>query len=205
MPSTRSDAPVSGIVLAAGDSSRMGRNKLLLQVGGEPVVRRTVRHAIEAGLSPVVVVLGFEADKVQGALEGLSYAPARNAAFDKGINGSVQLGIAHVPAQAPAAIVVLADMPLVTGDMIAAVVERYRETGAPLVISEYDGVRAPPTLYDRSLFAEFTDAEGEGCGKRVVKRHREEAAAVKWPGTALADLDVPQDYERVKALVAEPV
>ena len=63
--------PVAGIVLAAGTSSRLGLNKLLLELEGEPVLRRTVRRASEAGLDPVIVVLGFEADNARAALAGL--------------------------------------------------------------------------------------------------------------------------------------
>ena len=62
-------------------------------------------------------------------------------------------------------------------------------------------MNAPPMLYDRSLFDELLSMEGEGCGKQVVKRHREEAIAVSWPSERLLDLDVPDDYDRVKALV----
>jgi molybdenum cofactor cytidylyltransferase len=96
---------------------------------------------------------------------------------------------------------VLADMPFVTTAMIATLVDRYRTSAAPLVISDYGGVNAPPMLYDRSLFDELVSMEGEGCGKQVVKRHRAEAIAVMWPSDALIDLDVPDDYDRVKALV----
>ena len=84
-------------------------------------------------------------------------------------------------------------MPRVTAEMITALVERYRETAAPLVVSEYGGVHAPPTLYDRSLFAEIREMRGEGCGRQVVRRHREEASAVAWPADRLADVDVPAD------------
>ena len=68
------------------------------------------------------------------------------------------------------------------------------------MVSDYGGVNAPPMLYDQSLFAELSSMEGEGCGKQVVKRHRGEAIVVPWPQDALADLDVPEDYDRVRAL-----
>jgi molybdenum cofactor cytidylyltransferase len=97
--------------------------------------------------------------------------------------------------------VVLADMPLVTTSMFEMLVSTYRQKRSPLVISDYDGVNAPPMLYDRCLFDELAMSEGQGCGKHVVKRHRHEAQSLSWPAEALADLDVPADYERIKALV----
>ena len=193
------DGRVAGVVLAAGGSTRMGRNKLLLDAGGEPLVRRVTRQAIAAGLAPVLVVVGYEAARVREALAGLPCEFVENPDYASGINGSVQRGIARVPADAPAAVVILGDMPFVTAAMIRAVADRHRESGAPLVLSLYgdDAVHAPPTLYGRALFAEFGTDAGEGCGKRVVRRHRTEAAELRWPAARLADVDVPADYSKV--------
>ena len=189
---------MAGILLAAGTSSRMGQNKLFFRLDGESILRRAVNRAFAAGLDPVVVVLGHEADRACSELSGLACQPVFNPEYAMGINRSLRSGIAAVPAGAAAAVVLLADMPLVTARMIATLIERYRETTAPLVVSDYGGVHAPPMLYDRSLFAELYAMEGEGCGRQVVKRHLSESVAVSWPAAALTDLDVPGDYERVK-------
>jgi molybdenum cofactor cytidylyltransferase len=193
---------VAGIVLAAGSSTRMGRNKLLLDLAGEPLVRRAVRAALAADLAPIVVVLGHQAQEVEAALAGLPYRPAFNADYAEAQRLSLQCGVRALPAAAAAAVVILADMPFVTAAMLRAVAGRYRETGAPLVVSEYGGVFAPPTLYDRSLFPEVLALAGEGCGRQVARRHRHEAAVVDWPAAALADLDYAADYERVAAELA---
>lgn len=194
---------MAGIVLAAGTSSRLGRNKLLLQLGGESVLRRTVRNAIEGGLEPLLVVLGFEAQRARDTLAGLACRPVDNPDHALGINSSLLAGLAAVPPEAVGAVVLLADMPLVTGSMIAAVVAAYRQSGAPLVISQYGAVHAPPTLYDRSLFGEFREREGEGAGKRMVERHRNEAVSIAFPPDVLVDLDEPDDYRRLKTMFAE--
>ncbi len=191
-------APVAGVILAAGASTRMGRNKLLLRLDGETILRRVVRRAIAAGLQPVLVVLGHEKPQASAELSGLPCETVVNPAYESGINRSLKAGIAAVPDEACAAVVLLADMPMVTEGMIAEVVQRYRESTAPLVISEYDGVHAPPTLYDRSLFAELGSLEGEGCGRQVVRRHRSEALALARPAAALADVDRAEDYDRVR-------
>ncbi|MBI2073178.1 MAG: nucleotidyltransferase family protein [Gemmatimonadetes bacterium] len=197
-------APVAAVVLAAGASTRMGENKLLFDIEGEPLVRRVVGRATAAGLDPVIVVLGYDADRVRRELAGLPCRTVLNPDYANGINGSLKAGIAALdpPGAAAAAVVLLADMPLVTAEMIATLVEQYRAGRAPPVISDYAGVNAPPMLYDRSLFSELQAMEGEGCGKQVVRRHRAEAAVVRWPAAALTDLDVPEDCERVRALLA---
>ena len=198
----RGALPVAGVVLAAGLSSRMGRNKLLFDLGGEPVVRRSVRAALAAGLDPILVVLGHDARAVRAALASLPCRFVVNPRYADGMNSSVCTGVSALPPDVPAAVVLLADMPFVDADMVATLVAQYRCGNARLVASEYGGVFAPPTLVDRSLFAELASEAGNGCGKRLRRRHADEAATVSWPATALADLDVPEDYERAKARLA---
>ena len=191
--------PVAGILLAAGTSSRMGSNKMLFELNGESVLRGAARRALAGGLSPLIVVLGHEAEKAARELDGLPCRTVVNPNFELGINSSLKTGVSALPAEPRAAVVMLADMPFVTAEMIAGLVTRYRATEAPLVISDFAGVNAPPMLYDRSLFDELLAMTGEGCGRQVVKRHREEAEVLPWPAAALADLDVPEDYERLHA------
>lgn len=191
--------PVAGVVLAAGASTRMGENKMLLHVEGEALVARAARRAVAGGLEPVVVVLGHEAERVEGELAGIRCRAVLNPDHASGQASSFRAGIAAVPEGAPAAVVLLADMPHVTAEMIAALVARYRETLAPLVISEYGSIHAPPILYDRSLFAEIAGMSGDGCGRQVVRRHRAEAEAIAWPAGWLVDLDEPRDLERLRA------
>jgi len=193
---------VAAVVLAAGSSTRMGRNKLLLDLGGETIVRRAVRAAAGGGVDQVVVVLGHEEPRVRAELEGLPCTPIVNPDHAEGAGTSVRTGVSQVAAGADAIVVVLADMPFVTAEMIATLVQRYRETGAPLVASHYGDVQAPPTLYDRSLFEELLAIPGERCAKQVVRRHESEAVVVAWPESALRDIDVPADYEGARAELA---
>jgi molybdenum cofactor cytidylyltransferase len=97
--------------------------------------------------------------------------------------------------EADAAIVILADMPLVTAPMLRATAARHGKTGAPLVVSRYGAVDGPPTLYHRSLFPEILALDGAHCGKRVAARHEREADVLTWPEEALYDVDVSEDYE----------
>jgi len=189
---------VAGVLLAAGTSSRMGCNKLLFELDGESVLRGAVRRALAGGLAPLLVVLGHQAERARQELDGMACRAVINPDYDQGITSSLKAGVSALPPGVPAAAVLLADMPLVTGEMIAELVARYRETAALLVISDYGGVNAPPMLYDRKLFGELLEMTGGGCGRQVVKRHRTEAQVMSWPGATLADLDVPEDYARIR-------
>ena len=188
---------IAGILLAAGKSSRMGHNKMLLDFAGESVLRGAARRALAGGLSPLMVVLGAESDRAAAELEGLSCQIIKNRNYESGMSSSMRAGLAALPAATRAAMILLADMPLVTADMIRTIAHRYHETGTLLVISRYDGVNAPPTLFDRRLFSELLASSGEGAGKQVVQRHRAAAEVLDWPAAALADLDTPDDYARL--------
>lgn len=190
--------PVAGIVLAAGSSTRMGCNKLFLELGGQTVLSRAVSRALAARLEPVIVVLGHEAERARAELAALPCRTVTNPDHARGMSGSLALGIARLPEHARAAIVVLADMPFVTTPMLEALVRQHRESSAPLVVSQYGEVTAPPILYERSLFAELRTEQGDGCGRRVIRRHRAEAVCVPWPAAALRDLDAPDDYDRAR-------
>ncbi|MXW66134.1 MAG: nucleotidyltransferase family protein [Gemmatimonadales bacterium] len=188
---------VAGIVLAAGSSTRMGRNKLLLDVGGETLVRRAVRLAGEAGLDPVIPVTGHARRAVERELQDLDCTPIFNPDHEAGIQTSVACGVAAVPAACGAAIVMLSDMPFVTTRMVRTLVERYAETETPLVVSRYGEVNAPPILYGRGLFGEISRMRA-GCGREVVRRHHGRAVTVDWPTDRLRDLDRPDEYEAVR-------
>jgi molybdenum cofactor cytidylyltransferase len=191
--------PVAGVLLAAGTSSRMGSNKMLFDLGGESVLRRAAKRALAGGLSPLYVVLGHQAERAREELQGLPCETVLNPNYGQGITSSLQAGIAALPDSVAAALVMLADMPYVTSEMLAGMIARYRGSRAPLVISDYGGVNAPPMVYDRALFGELRAmAEGTGCGRQVVKRHKGEAEVLAWPEEALADLDVPEDYARLQ-------
>jgi molybdenum cofactor cytidylyltransferase len=195
---------VAGILLAAGSAARMGRNKLLLDLEGEPLVRRAARRALEAGLDPLLVVVGHEAGHVREALRGLPCRFVDNPGWRGGQSTSLSAGAAAVPPGAEAAVVLLADMPFVDPAAIRAVVARFRETGAPVVSARYGEVTAPPTLYAPTLLAEVQGGEGEGRGREVVRRHRERAAWVDRPVTELLDVDGPDDLRRARDSLPRP-
>jgi molybdenum cofactor cytidylyltransferase len=144
------------------------------------------------------VVVGHEAGLARAALAGLAVTPVPNPRHAEGMGTSLSAGVAAVPAEAGAALVLLADMPLVEPAMIEAVVARWRETGAPVVASRYGAAVAPPTLFARELFPLLLGGSGEGGGRAVVRGQGGRARFVDWAPAALADLDVAEDVVRVQ-------
>ena len=188
-------------MLAAGASRRMGAstNKLLLEIDGEPMVRRVVRRAIDAGLDPVVVVLGHDPERVRAALAGLPCAFAMNVDYTGPTSGSLHAGLRALDASVAGAVVMLGDIVRVTTAMVLALRDGLRGSPAPLAVSRYgeDGVLAPPLLFRRGLWPELFAWTGEGCGKAVVRAHLGEAVVIDWPAEALRDVDTPADFEEL--------
>lgn len=185
---------VAGVILAAGASRRMGRNKMLLELAGESLVRRVVRRALAAGLSPVVVVIGHEADRVRAELKDLPLEFAVNPDFTGPTSGSLHQGLNALGPDVDAAVVMLGDMVRVSTETLAMLVAGARGTEVPLVVSRYGDVTAPPLLFRRALFPELLAWTGEGCGKTVVKAHSHEAMYVDRPVALLVDVDTPADF-----------
>ena len=189
---------VSAVVLAAGASSRMGVPKLLLPVGGEPLVRRTVREVCDAGFDDVLVVVGNEWEKTVAALDGLPIRHALNTGFATGMGSSFRTAVAHLP-DSDAAMFALADHPFVTAKEYRRVLETWRQQSPGIVSVRYGDVVAPPHLWTREFFPEL--AQLEHGARSVLQRHQDRAVVLQFPADLLMDLDTPADYELVKARV----
>ena len=174
-------------------------NKLLLEIDGEPLLRRVVRRAIDAGLAPVIVVVGYEPDRIRESLDGLECTFVENRDYSGPTSGSLHAGLRALDKSVSAAVVMLGDMVHVTTAMVRKLLGGLR-SDSRLVVSRYgaDEVLAPPLLFRRELWPELLEWSGEGCGKAVVKAHLDEAVIFDWPGDALRDIDTPADYEDVR-------
>jgi molybdenum cofactor cytidylyltransferase len=175
----------------------MGANKMLLMVDGVPMVRRAVQTVHDGGCAPIVVVVGHDAHLIRDALIGLPCEFAENPQFTGPTSTSLHAGLLALDTSVDATIVLLADMVRVTAPMVRALIDSLRTSNAPLAVSRYDDVLAPPLLFRRALWPELLAWHGEGCGKAVVKAHQHEALAHDWPAAALRDVDTPDDYREL--------
>jgi molybdenum cofactor cytidylyltransferase len=184
---------IAGIVLAAGASRRFGSQKLLADVGGMPLVRRTVEMLLEASLDEIIVVVGSNGLAVASALAGLSVRIVTNTAYSAGMSTSLRVGLDALPAAAEAALVALADQPRVGPEIVDRLVERYRADRPAIVAPLYRGVRGNPVLFDRSLFAELRAVSGDEGGRSVVARDPARVALLEFAREMPADIDRPED------------
>jgi molybdenum cofactor cytidylyltransferase len=190
---------VSAVVLAAGASTRMGLPKLLLPLGDEPIVRRTVRQVCDSGYDDVLVVAGEEHARIAAALEGLPVRHAVNPDFATGMGSSFRTGVEHL-GEAEAAMFVLADQPFVTAAEYRAILDVWRREKPRIVGSRFGEVTAPPHLFTRELFPEL--AVLIHGARPILQRHADQMHVMHFSADLLMDIDTRDDYERAVARVA---
>jgi len=188
--------PVAGILLAAGGSERLGKPKQLLEWKGKPFVRRIAETALAAGLSPLVVVTGAEAENVEASLAGLDVVIVRNPSWREGQSSSVKAGLAALLPKVGAALFLVVDQPQLPAALIEALCAQHAASLAPIVAPQVDGQRSNPVLFDRSTFPDFLGLKGDVGGRAIFSKHP--VAWLPWLDPSLAvDVDRPEDYERL--------
>jgi molybdenum cofactor cytidylyltransferase len=188
---------VAGIILAAGKSSRMGRMKLLLDVHGKPMLGQVVESALASALDQVIVVLGGEYERILDSVDFKVATVVFNPDFWKGQSTSLRAGIEAAGENCDAALFLLGDMPLVDSGVIDGVLQKYKATGASIVIPIFAGRRGNPVLLARSLFPMVLALEGDIGARAILAAHEDlvETVDVAHDGI-LADVDTWEDYLR---------
>ncbi len=190
-------ACAAAVVLAAGEGKRFGGPKLLALLDGKPLVQHVIDAANASSLSPVILVTGFEGERLAGAVSLGRAAALANPDYRSGQASSLIAGIGALDA-ADAAVVLLGDQPRVTAALLDALVARQRATGAAAVASSWNGRRMPPTLLHRDLWPAVLVLTGD-VGAREVLAERDDVAVVEVTGRlgALDDIDTQEDHARL--------
>ncbi len=188
--------PVAGIILAGGAAQRFGEPKQLLVWQGQPLVRRAAQTALDAGLSPVVVVTGAIDEPIRDALHGLPVQIIHNPIWQQGQSTSVKAGLSMLPEKAGGGIFLLADQPRVTAPLLRALVDMHASTLSPLVAPQVAGQRTNPVLFDRVTFGDFQGISGDQGGRALFSRFP--TTWVPWHDDGLTlDIDTPDDFQKL--------
>ncbi len=196
----KSGARVSAVLLAAGQSRRMGAdNKLLLPIDGEPVVRRVARRLLASGLVECVVVLGHQADAVRRALDGLALRTVVNPAWRDGQTTSVRAGLAALDAPGDAILVCLADQPVLEAGDYRALADAFAGAGGRSVVVPTHGGRRGNPIVLAATHRDTILARGANLGcKQFIARNPDLVATVAFDTDRyVRDIDTPADYRAV--------
>jgi molybdenum cofactor cytidylyltransferase len=186
--------PVGGIILAAGLSSRMGGDKVLLPWQGQPLVRHMAGIALASRLAEVVVVTGHRAIEVAAAVSDLPVRVINNPEYATGLSSSLRAGIAALSPYLGGALVLLVDQPLVTTAIVDRLLEAFWSHDRPIVAAVAQGRRGNPVLFARALFPELLSLTGDEGARRVVAAYRDQVIGVEVDVAVLEDIDTPEAY-----------
>lgn len=187
---------IAGILLAAGASERLGRPKQLLDWHGKPFVRQVAETALAAGLSPVVVVTGADAEKIEQGVSDLEVKIVRNPQWRAGQSSSVKAGLVALGERVGGALFLVVDQPQLPVALIKALQEEHAASLAPIVATMVGGRRSNPVLFDRNTFPDFDSIEGDVGGRAIFAKHP--VSWVPWLDISLAiDVDTMEDYLRL--------
>jgi molybdenum cofactor cytidylyltransferase len=189
---------IAAIILAAGESKRYGQPKQLLDWKGDPFIRAVAKTALQAGLAPVVVVTGANAEQVEYTVRDLDVITVKNNEWKSGQASSIKAGIRSFTSTSKVggAIFLLSDQPQLTTSVLRALVEKHAEGLYPVVAPMVMDRRANPVLFDRTTFADLSALEGDVGGRGIFHKHRVEY--LPWhDDRLLLDVDTPEMYQRL--------
>lgn len=199
-----SNATIGGVILAAGQSRRMGaQNKLLAEIDGVPIIRRTAQAMLDGGLNDLVIVTGHEHRLVAAALDDLPVTCIYNDEYQSGQASSVACGVRHHQNGSHAAVLIaLGDMPLVRPELIAALLRDHSslpDATDRITLPVFDGRRGNPVIWGRGFFDELVALTGDAGGRIIFAENKNAVNSLGWPDDSIhLDIDTPEALAPLK-------
>lgn len=190
---------IGAVILAAGNSSRIGQPKQLLSLRGKTLVRVCIDAASEAGCSPVVVVIGSDSEKVRLELADANSIEVRNTNWQRGIGSSIRSGVQSLMNHAPdleAILLLVCDQPAINARFIERLIAARDATKKDIVASSYADTVGVPALFDRSLLKQLLSIGDEAGAKSIILQNPERVAQFAFPEGAV-DIDTWEDWEKI--------
>lgn len=198
---------VSAIILAAGQGTRIGKQKMLLPWGKATILEHVIDNVLLSGVSEVVVVLGYKADEMRSRLEpNLAANPGRskvkiitNPSFMEGISSSLVRGVEELAKDSDAIMVVLGDQPQIGPDIMRKVITAFAANNKGIAVPSFKGQRGHPVIMDFKFKPEILVLKGDIGAREVVKFHPEDILEVDISSQEIIrDIDTWSDYEEIK-------
>lgn len=192
----------AAVILAAGASRRLGQAKQLVKIDGEPLLGRTVRLAAQAGCQPIVVVLGFEGDRMRSALDGFRVIVTVNEDWPAGMGSSMRCGVETALQISPPPediLLMVCDQVRLSVDVLRQLLRLHGLAKYPITAARYSGRIGVPAVFSPIFFPDLLDGSGDRGARGILERNAASVGTVDFFEGEL-DLDTPDDLERSTAL-----
>ena len=185
------------ILLAAGQSARLGKPKQLLNYKGKTLLAHSLQIAIETQLQPIVTVLGANLDILKESIEPTNTTIVINQEWSEGMASSIRCGMEELVKIAPSiagVIIMVCDQPYVTAKLLTDLVEKHEDSSKPIIASRYNNNIGTPALFDKTIFALLLSLKGDSGAKKIMKSNPDWVETVNFPFGEI-DIDTSLDYE----------
>jgi len=190
------------LIIAAGQSSRMGRPKQLLDYEGKTLINRLIGIVKSAGDLPITLVLGAFSDEIIHQLPDIDVQLVMNPDWQQGMGRSISVGVSNIIQHNPEVdgiIILVCDQPFISANEISGLIHAQNSTGKPIVACAYNGILGTPALFVREKWKDLITLQGETGAKAIIGNHKSDVAVLHFDKGVL-DIDTPQDY---KSLLGE--
>ena len=196
---SKSKASVAAVILAAGQSKRLGLNKLLYDVDGEPMLLKAVRAALKSDASPIFVVTGYQAEKIEEQLDNLDINIVYNPNYRIGLKTSINIGLQSVPDFCDGALLIPADMPNLTPQLLNKMIAKFDpKKGKQLLMANKDGVKSNPVLWSKALFQAANLVPENADIRPTFIEHADYTTLIKATAQELLDVNFKSELDTLE-------
>ncbi len=190
---------ISAIILAAGESKRMGRPKQLLVFQGRTLIERAADTVVASKVHETIVVLGHQAEAVKAVLKDKPVRIILNPDYRQGMSTSLKAGLSQVAPDARAVLIMLGDQPGLTPETINQLIEAFEEGKGGIIVPVYNGRRGNPVLLDLKYIAEIMALTGDVGARQILAAHTEDVYEIQSDSESISiDIDTEQDYKKLR-------
>ncbi|MCH7674843.1 nucleotidyltransferase family protein [candidate division KSB1 bacterium] len=197
---------VAAILLAAGTSSRMGKeNKLLLKIAGKTILQWSVENVLASKVTQGFVVAGKGFEEVQSYLSQFEVTVVHNSNYQSGISASLKAGLKMVASSTDGALILLADQPNLQPQTLNCFLELFSDGDKKIIAGQYDPITGNPVLFHRKYFNDLWQLQGDVGARSLLKRFPGEIATVEIPPEQSLDIDTPEDFSKMRTILESRV